>query len=165
MSATQLTLTGEQTDETREKPETFMWCDETEQWILRSLRADWPYDLYEHPEAVPSDSSSSSKPTDDDDEDEAERVGAVYEIELSYTVDFTFRVPAWSEHEAEDRAKDLVDYPNNCSMMDHVHTRDREVTELFEDSPEIPDDWDPYGSTPLWEVYGKDSTENKEDTE
>lgn len=151
----QITLEGDETDDERERPDTFMWCPETQQWVLRSLRFDWPHDLYESPEAFVEHLNDTSEPDDSGlstDEDEAERVGGVYEIELSYSVDFRFRIPAWSEHEAKERAADLVDYPNNCADMFQVHSDHREVKELFEDDEIIPDDYDPYGGTPLWEV-------------
>lgn len=73
-----------------------------------------------------------------------------------YSADFRFRIPAWPEHEATERAEDLVDYPNNCADMFQVHFRDSEVREIFEDDEKLPDDFDPYDGTPLWEVFGAD---------
>lgn len=138
----QSTLSGGQADD-RVRPSTMMWCNETEQWVLRSKRADWPHELYDDQEMF---IDSLNK---DDEDDEAERVGGVYEIELSYSVDYRFTVAAWSEHEAEDRAKDLMLDTSPIDSM-HVHTDKHEKKELFEDSPMVPDDWDPYGQTPLW---------------
>lgn len=164
MSTAQLTLTGEETEAEREKPRTFMWCGETEQWVLRSERASWPHDLYESKEAFIESLNDTSDPDDLglEDDDEAEKVGGVYEIELSYNVDFRFHIPAYSEHEAKEHAELLVEYPSNCADMFQVHSQENELKELFEDSPEIPDDWDPYGSTPLWDVYGEDSATGRE---
>ena len=51
MSAVQSTLTGETTEQERERPSTWMWCGETEQWVLRSMRADWPHELFEDKDA------------------------------------------------------------------------------------------------------------------
>ena len=152
----QSTLTGETTEQERERPSTWMWCGETEQWVLRSMRYDWPHDLYEDQEAFIESLNESEKPIadilskgDEEEDDEAEKVGGVYEIELSYSVDYRFTVPAWSEHEAEDRAKDLALDASPVEHM-HVHTRTDERKELFEDSDMVPDDYDPYGNTPLW---------------
>lgn len=140
----QMTLTGEEADD-HVRPDTFLWCQECGNFILRSRRALHPHELVER---------------DDEDETEGEReperVGGIYDITLSYSVDFRFRIPAWSEHEAKDRALDLVDYPNNCADMYQLHSEDREVKELFEDDAGVPDDFDPYGRTMLWEVYGND---------
>jgi hypothetical protein len=161
VTAIQTTLTGDETGAEREKPETFMWCDETEQWVLRSLRGTWPYDLYPSPDDVPEGRVGFAYV--EEDEDEPERAGGIYQIELSYSADFIFNIPAWSEHEAEERAKELVDYPHNCGDMYHVHTRRTELKELFTDDAKVPDDWDPYSGTPLWEVWGE--TDEDEETD
>ena len=144
----QLTLSGEETDDEYQRPSTWLYCPTCDTHVLRSERFDHAHedDLLELDEIG-----------DDENEDEpAERAGGVYEIELSYSADFYFRIPAWSEHEAKERAEDLVDYPNNCGDMYLVHSRKREVEELFTDDHRIDDEWDLYGGTPLWEVFGKD---------
>lgn len=150
----QSTLTGETTEQERERPSTWMWCGETEQWVLRSMRYDWPHELYDDREAFIDSLNETEKEADDildkdDKEDEPERVGGVYEIELSYSVDYRFRVYAWSEHEAEDRAKELALDARPTDEY-HVHTNRSELKELFEDDAVVPDDYDPYGNTPLW---------------
>lgn len=154
----QRTLTGGEAQVERDRPDTFLWCDETEQWVLRSNHYHWPHELYESPSHAWVDSSSNDELDDDQDEedDEPERVGALYEVELSYSVDFRFRIPAWSEHEAKERAGDLVDYPSNCADMFQVHSDDREIREILSDDEALPDDFDPYDGTHLWEVYGDD---------
>lgn len=158
----QSTLTGGQTDESRIRPETFMWCPETSQWILRSLRANWPHELYESPDAVPSldeETIHTSVNTEDDD-DEVMEVGGVYEITLSYSVDYTFSVPAVSEAMAKERAEDLK-LDAHPSSSHQVYTRKRKSKTLYEDDDMIPDDWDPYGSTPLWMAIEEAEGEDK----
>jgi len=153
MSAVQSTLTGDTTEQERERPSTWMWCGETEQWVLRSMRADWPHDLYDDRKAWIDSLNEGEKGIDDivgDDEDEeAEKVGGVFSITLSYSVDYRFTIPAFNEHQAEERAKDLVLDSAPADKM-HVHTDKHRERELFEDSSMVPDDYDPCGSTPLW---------------
>jgi hypothetical protein len=143
-AATQQTLTGEEADE-RQRPETMLWCDNCMKYILRSNR-------YEHPHDLTNDVS-----TDDGDgeDDEPERVGAMYRVEISYNVDYTFRIPAWSEHEAEHHAEILQTDAQPSSMF-QVHTETSELTTLMTDHEKVPDGYDPEGGTPLYEVYGDD---------
>lgn len=157
MSVTQTTLDGSEANFDRQRPETMLWCAETEQWVLRSQRSDWPYSLYQSPGAVAVAEDSEIAVDGEGEDDEAEKVGGVYDITLSYSVDYRLRVPAWSEHEAEERAKELVVDATPADRM-HVHTDRREVKELYEDSGMVPDDYDPYGATPLWEAVDDDSS-------
>jgi hypothetical protein len=159
----QLTLEGEETDEERVRPSTLLWDDEEEEWVLRSQRAKlWPQELYESPEAAEEDEDDSSgwvPVGGDDDDDDPMEVGGIYDIELSYSADFRFSIPATSECMAKERAQDLVDYPYNCADMFQVYSRCDERVKLYEDDEHVPDDWDPYGGTPLWEVYGSQESE------
>lgn len=150
----QVTLVGEPTDEGRTRPDTFRYCAGCDDQVLRSR---WDDHRDHHREAAPQKAKEGARggdPPEEDEDDEPERVGSMYEIELSYSVDFRFQIPAWSEHEAKERAEDLVDYPNNCADMFQVHSRDREISEILDDDPMLPEDYDPYGSEWLWEVYG-----------
>jgi len=153
----QITLEGDETEEERERPETFMWCPETQQWILRSLRFDWPYELYESKEAfiehLNNEETSQNQPSSDDNTDEPERVGSWYDVTISVSVDYRFRIPAWSDHEAKDLAKEwrLDTSPSDSHV---VHTDIREVKEIT--TEDVPDDFDPYGSTLLYEVFEDD---------
>ncbi|MCU4926939.1 hypothetical protein OB905_13270 [Halobacteria archaeon AArc-dxtr1] len=149
----QITLEGDETDNERERPETFLWCPETDQWVLRSLRFDWPYELYESPEAHIEELNDTSEPDDSgvgDDSDEPERVGAWYDVTISVSVDYRFRIPAWSDHEAKDLAKEwrLDARPADSHV---VHTQTREVDEIT--TEDVPEDFDPYGSELLYEVF------------
>jgi len=152
--STQQTLTGDTTDAEREKPDTLLWCDETNQWVLRSCHYQWPYKLYESPEqAQESDSDDSD---DNEEDDEPMRVGGMYDITLEYSVTYRFRVPAWSEQEAKERAQDLkLDARPADSYL--IHSEDREITEIMSDHEKLPDDYDPYEGTPLWEVWDENN--------
>ena len=153
MNIVQSTLTGETVDQERERPSTFMWCGETEQWVLRSMRADWPYELYEDQEAFVDSLNETEKEIDDivstDYEDEEKEVGGVYEITLSYSVDYTFTIPASNEDMAKERASDLK-LDAHPSSSHQVHSQTRKTKTLYEDSDIVPDDYELYGSTPLW---------------
>ena len=150
-TAVQITLGGEETDEERQRPDTFMWCPETEQWVLRSLRFDWPYDLYESKEAFIDHLNDTEEGGDVDIEtDEPERVGSWYDVTISVSVDYRFRIPAWSEHEAKDLAKEWR-FDTSPSDSHVVHTDTREVKEIT--TQDVPDDFDPYGGELLYEVF------------
>jgi len=151
MSVVQSTLSGGEADAEREKPDTLLWCHETQQYILRSRRHEWPYELYESREAFAESLNNTDGEADDDDGDAAERVGGLYNVTLSYTVDYSFTIPAWRENEAKERAE-LLATDATPSRKEKVHTTHDEVKELFEDSEMVPDGFDPYGNTPLWEA-------------
>ena len=143
----QQTLTGEETDAVRERPDTFVWCEACEDVVLRSREWDHRHDCVELDELADGE---------EDEENEPERIGSLYDITISYNVDYRFRIPAWSEHQAEEIAKDWKLDARPCDEY-HVHTERREVKEVMSDDPKVPDDFDPYGSTRLHEVYGEQS--------
>ena len=144
----QQTLTGETTAEPRQRPDTWNWCHECEDWILRSA---W-LEHKDHSEAAAPEPDDSNE---EGENDEPERVGGVYDIDLEYSVTYRIRVAAWSEHEAEDRAKDLVIDAQPADSF-HLHTDKRQVKEVMSDDAKVPEDYDPEMGTPLWEVYGSD---------
>jgi hypothetical protein len=142
MATKQQTLTGEVADEDdRRRPQTMLWCEDCEEFILRSRQHDHPHDLEEIADL------------EDDEEDEPERVGSIYEITLSYTVDYRFRIPAWSEHEAKERAE-LLALDATPADKYLVHSKDRELTTIMSDHEKVPDKFDIYDGEPLWEVFG-----------
>lgn len=138
--STQQTLAGDEADESREKHGTQVYCWECNEWVIRTRRDDHPHPIVEDAD-------------EDDEESDPERAGGMYEITLSYTVDYQFRIPAWNEHQATKRAEDLVEYPANCADAWQVHSDDREIFEILDDDPNLPDDFDVYGSEMLWEVW------------
>jgi len=148
MSTEQQTLSGETSDKGRERPDTFVVCVETEEFILRSRRFDWPHDTVSVEEWFePEEDDADESPYDEYDADE--KVGAYYDITLEYTVSYRFRVPAFSEHEATEVAKDLKLDARPADSY-HVHTDKREVSDI--ERQELPDDWDPYGGERIHEV-------------
>jgi hypothetical protein len=142
----QQTLSGDETDCERERPRTFLWCETCEDVVLRSREFDHRHDLVELGELA-----------DDEDaeENEPERIGGLYRIELSYSVDYVFHVPAWSEWEAKEIAEE---WACDATAADRflMHTDKTEMKEIMSDDAKIPDDFDPCGDTLLHEVYGDD---------
>lgn len=165
MTTVQLNFLEEPAQGGYREPDTFVTCEECGARLLRSERHDHPHDVTGEGYSVAgsnikpeyrNNSPSETASIDDEEADEegqAELVGRLFDVTLSYKVDYRFRIPAWSKHEAKDVAKELkIDATPADSML--VHTDRREVREIYEDDPEIPDDWDPYGSTRLHKVYG-----------
>jgi len=149
----QRTLAGDELaiddDRLTDRATTLVACGECGEVLFRYERHDHPHDVF-------AESDCDSDGDDDgDDEDEPERVGAVYDITLEYTTTYRFRVPAYSEHEAKERAQDLkLDARPADAYL--VHTDEREVKEIMSDDDLLPDDFDIYDGTPVWEVYGDD---------
>lgn len=116
----------------RRRPSTFVFCEECDSHILRSEKPSHEHDLYfgdirtSEPEL---DSEEESAANDD----APEQVGLWYTVRLSYSIDYQFKVPAWDEHDAEHRAKEMVEYPSNCADAMHVHTDRHQISEIFED--------------------------------
>jgi hypothetical protein len=145
---TQRTLTGDKAGE-RERPETMLWCDECTEYVLRSNRFSHPHEL------TPDPSTASDNDENGLEDNEPVRVGSMYEITISYNVDYSFRIPAWSESQAEEHAEILQANQQPSSKL-QVHTEKRELTTIMSDHEKVPDDYDPEGGTPLYEVYGED---------
>jgi len=145
---TQQTLTGEDTDGGYRPPETLLECDECGEWVLRSRR-------FEHPHEVEQSGSAfdrSREPLNDDEvtDPEPEPVGAWYDVTISVSVDYRFRIPAWSEHEATDLAEEWR-FDATPADSHVVHTETREKSEIT--TADVPDDFDPYGGTLLHEIF------------
>ena len=162
MSTEQHTLDGEETDELP----TQYWCDRCEAphlalYVTEHGHGDYLYESREVAEMDESKPITQRKDPDGDDEDEdPEKVGEMFRVDLSYSVDYSFQVPAFSEHQAKDRAKDLVLESEPWDMM-LVHKEINSNSEIYEDDEKVPDSYDPYGSEMLWEVYGKNDTSDK----
>lgn len=143
--STQHTLTGEEADE-RTRPNTFIYCEECDAHLLLSDRATHEHDLY-----AGNITTSVSDYEHDDEEETVEKVGAWYDITLSYSVDYRFRLPACTEHQAESLAKDLrIDA--TPADRHSVHTRRSKVDDIFEDDSQLPDDFDPFGGESLYDA-------------
>lgn len=145
-NATQQTLTGEPTDESRERPDTFRWCHHCDTYVLRSR---WgPHDDHDWRARRRAERATDDSDTADDTDDEPEEVGQWYTITLSYSVDYQFKVPGVTEHLAKETAKDLRLDAKPADEM-HVHTEVRDGATIYEDDPDLPDDFDPFGSERL----------------
>jgi len=131
-----------------------LYCPSCSDWFLRSARYEHEHELLEEPDP---DSDESDSVTLDTDIEVAPktRMGAVYDVEISYNIDFRFQVVASTDHEASDIADMKIELPSNCADAFQVHSRTSEHRTIYADDDGLPDDWDPYGTTPLNEVYGK----------
>lgn len=143
----QITLTGEETDTELQPPDTFVVCAETGQFILRSRQHDWPHETISVDEWF--DPGEGNDGDQYDEYDAEEPVGSWWDITLSYSVEYRFRVPAFTKHQAEEVAKDWK-FDATPADSYHVHTDRREGNEI--ERQELPDDWDPYGGERIHEV-------------
>lgn len=152
----QQTLSGATLDSERERPSTMLFCPRCDGWILRSRKYDHEHTLYDSPADCYGDDETDTVDLDTEiDIEPNEQVGAVYDIELSYSVDFRFQIVAGTENQAKEIAEQLVEYPSNCADAYQVHDRISANRTIYADDDAIPSDWDPYGSTPLNDVYGE----------
>ncbi len=127
-SAVQITFNGEPVDDPREKPDTFLWCNEEKTYVLRSLKAEWPYELYDSRDAAPSESEvdNSTVTTDDDgngdEEDEPREVGGVFTVSLAYDVTYNKKIIAADKDQAVKLAKEELDFRDDCPVdATHLH--------------------------------------------
>jgi hypothetical protein len=108
MSMKQHTLDGEEADELP----TQYWCGRCEKPHLALYVTEHGHaeHLYESREVAEAEGTKPLVKREDDGEDdeEPEKVGKMFRVDLSYSVDYSFYVPAWSEHQAKDRAEDLM---------------------------------------------------------
>jgi hypothetical protein len=148
----QVTLEGTEADD--EDIPVRVWCADCDEWHLTEDPYNHDHELYQSPDEI------NAFAEEEDEEDEPEKVGEMFRVELSYSMTYTFKVPAWSEHQAKERAKDLRLVSGvSPSDMFLVHSDTSSLTELYEDNDRVPDDYDPYGSEPLWSVYGEGGEE------
>lgn len=115
--STQQTLTGDDADGERTRPETMRYCQECNEWLLRSSAPHHEHVLADGPETSDDDSD------DDSEESEPEQVGNWYTVRMHYSMEYVFRVAASSENRAEDLAKQkkLEGRPRPTDGH-HVHT-------------------------------------------
>jgi hypothetical protein len=154
MSTTQQTLTGDTADQKRQRPKTLVYDYDADEWVLRRKRFQRGISTAAADRLVDptdDDDDSNDGADEDDEDDDPVRAGGLYRVELNYTVRKTFTIPAWSEHEAEERADLLASVAG-----DLVHTSSREKKTIMSDDDKLPDGFDPEMGTPLWEVYGED---------
>lgn len=167
MSTQQQTLDGDALeDHSRERPDTFVYCPDCDEWFFRSLQLVHEHETFDDPTEAYNEDNTSSSSSDDEEAETVdldtsidvkadETMGHVFSVELSYSVDFRFDIPACSEHQAKDRAQDLVNIGGNAVDAYQVHSRVNKGSTIYADDEGLPKSWDPYGGTPLWEVYGE----------
>jgi len=151
MSSTQHTLSGDPTEKGRQRPRTLVYDYDADEWILRRKRFKRGISTAAADRLVDpaTDDDADTDDDDDDPDDDPVRAGAFYTVELHYTVRRSFTIPAWSEHEAKDRADLLADTGGEL-----VHTSTTEGTTIMSDHEKVPDEYDPELGDPLYEVYG-----------
>lgn len=163
MSTRQVSLSGAPTDPRSGKPDTLRYCHGCEEYVLRSRFG--PHDAHDEAARRAAEGDGGGDGGDDDGEGDPvvpERVGAWYDIKLSYSVAYRFRVPAATKHQAEEIAKEW-ELDARPADSYHVHTDRREIREILTDDPALPDDFDPYGSELLWEAMDRASEDADEE--
>jgi hypothetical protein len=163
MGTKQVTISGDDADELP----TQYWCDRCDKPHLVAEVSEHGHaaHLYESREVAEETNLEPLIERGDDEDngldDEPEEVGEMFRITLSYTVDYSFRIPAGTKHQAKRRAKDLRPAINGASSAMHVHTDVDSLTEIFEDHDKLPDGY-MAGDAPLWEVYDEgDDTDDE----
>lgn len=137
----QVTLAGEDADE-RVRPETFLWCFECGNFVLRSQRTSHPHELVEDRDVDDPDSNidHGSNSDDDDEDDEPRHVADMYRVELVYERRYTVNLPAATESDAKCRAKELHRKGESTqSGGHHIHTTTTKRKAVYEDDDEVDD--------------------------
>jgi len=158
MSTTQLQLGGGEA-ESRNRPDTFVVCAETGEFILRSRRHDWPHatlSLSEWFEDAADAEADDTSPYDEYDADD--EVGGWYDVTIEVNVTYRFRIPAFSDHRAKELAEEWR-WDATPSDSFTMHTDRRKIGSV--ERQDLPVDWDPYGGEPIHEAL--DCVEDGED--
>lgn len=134
--STQRTLTGDETDEERSRPKTMRYCEECDEWLLRSTGQTHEHDLVDDPDAVDEQPSDESDPDDEPDE-EPEQVGNWFTVTMNYAMEYRVTVPAYDEQHAKEMAKEKR-FGEDGKFTDgfHVHTAIDKERPIFEDDDE-----------------------------
>lgn len=155
MSAVQLHLDGEETpveDFERERPGTHLWDPEREEWRIRSRV---PYEERERCMTVReyAEEMAPDEPTwGNGDFGPDDTAGKYFDVTISKTVEYRFRIPAYEKYRAKERAEELA-WDTSPHDSHSVHTDIRERGEI--EYRELPEDYDPYGGEPLWEALDR----------
>lgn len=152
----QKTLTQGECEHERERPDTFLYAPETDEYILRSRRFDVDLEL------IPVDEQRTEVEDDDspyDAYDADDKVGGVYSVEIHRSVEYRFKLPAVSEHRAKEIAEEMA-LDATPAVASTVHTRTDERDEIQRD--ELPDDYDPFGGERLIDVFEENNEEDED---
>lgn len=146
----QQTLDGGQQvlDDLPDRSTTLVACPYCGQLMFIGDRHDHPHDVLAEPDG--GDDADSDDESDDD--DWPDELGAWYDVTLEYSVSYRFRVPAWSDHQAKEVARDWQLDAKPADSME-LHSKTRHIKDV---TPEdVPDDYDPYGSELLHEAIDR----------
>lgn len=131
---TQVTLSGEETDEEYEAPSTMLYCFDCNEYVLRSRRSDHPHDIEgSKPHSSALADSDPEGPTPEKGS-EPEKVGAKYRVRIHTSVEYVMDVYAWDEWEAKRRAGEKRSSAHKMDEFE-THTETRELTEVYADDP------------------------------
>jgi len=108
----------------RDRPTTFLYCPRCAGWILRSDRHDHPHDTETLRDPDEYFDAEAAK-------EDPDVVGAYYDVTLEYNFTFRFRVPAWNDSFAKERARELVEY-GNAADAHEMWANTREGDEILE---------------------------------
>jgi hypothetical protein len=117
--ATQLTLTGEQTDKQRVRPGTLLWCDKCEDTILRSEKVAHEHDM----EDLMAYEKAELQNLDEKIPDHAKVETQQWMVEFHYTAVERVKVEASDKHDAKEAAELQRDYDGE--IMETLHTDKR----------------------------------------
>lgn len=130
----QQTLTGETIETTeRDRPSTFVYCPECDEWLLRGDRHTHPHETVDAP--GDSDDGDDTDADGSGGADEPEVVGRYYDVELSFTTSYYLRVPAYSTRDAKKVAEALTwhETPHDYEL---VWADTRELSDITADADE-----------------------------
>lgn len=153
-SIEQITLDGDKADGARERPSTIRYCADCDEDVLRGHRLREDHEVHDTQgdyEATRHEEGPGSLPDEENgEEDPDERMGAWYDVTISVSTEYRFRIPAWSENEAKDLADEWWwdATPADSFVM---HTETRELDPITRS--DVPDGFDPMAGDLLYEVF------------
>jgi len=136
----QKTLTGGETNEERSRPDTFQYCIECNEYILRSR--EHPHQLHESEESAQKaqrveQSENDAPGTEEEEDDEPRQVGNWYTVRMDYNMTYSFRVAASTERQAKEKADEKRLEPGTSPVDGHhLHTEVDRHEEIYEDDEE-----------------------------
>ena len=139
-------------DFSRVRPDTWVVCPECGDVLRRLDRFTHPHEtvaVSEWRDQQADDAATDESPYEHFDADE--EVGKYFDVTISRTVEYRFRVPAWSDSEATEIAEDWALDATPCDAWT-THTETRSAGSI--ERQELPDEWDPYGGERMHEVLG-----------
>lgn len=144
MEVQQQTLSGDEATCGRTRPETMVYCDDCDEWLLRHERFDHEHDVVGTQTVIEQQRIEESK---EKVPDHANLSTATYRVEFHYNVVETITVEATDKADAKRQAEHLQTHDGE--YMETIHTRKRKVgdeslvsIEYLENNGLLPDDHD-----------------------